>query len=307
MKANSLDDLQLFVQATKYQSLTQASHRLEIPLATLSRRIKRLELQLNCRLLNRSPHHFSLTRDGTRYRQLCEPFIHGLQNVQQQIEEDRTALTGKIKISAPINMTQIWLKHCIFEFATMHPDIYIELDVQNEKIDLHAKHVDITFRVGDCIESDWIARKLWRLPFGLCASTLYLKQHLPILHPSDLVQHRLITISADSHWKLAHQITGEIFSLHSGFNFSTNDVLLARDAANQGLGITWMPPYYFNDPKNTEHHLVPVLPDWSGYEREIYLMYRDRDKRPARIDAFITHVFKWKAKYSINSTFNGLL
>lgn len=50
-----------------------------------------------------------------------------------------------------------------------------------------------------------------------------------------------------------------------------------------------------------------VLPDWSGYEREVYLMYRDRDKRPARIDAFITHVSKWKAKYSINSTFNGLL
>ncbi|UXI03914.1 LysR family transcriptional regulator [Photobacterium sp. TY1-4] len=297
MKGHSLDDLHLFVQATQYESLTQAAERLNIPLATLSRRLKRLESQLNCRLLNRSAHHFSLTRDGARYRQLCEPFIHGLENVQSRIEDDRLGLSGKIKISAPINMTQVWLKHCIYAFAEKHPDIHIELDVQNEKIDLLSNQVDLTFRVGDRIESDWIARKLWQLPFKLCASTVYLEQYAPITHPSELAQHRLLTITADANWAMQHQTTGETFQLDQGFCFTSNDVLLVRDAASQGLGIAWMPPYYFEAHSEVRHHLVPVLPDWKGHDREVYLMYRDREHRPTRIEAFIQHVLAWKSDH----------
>ncbi|QDO82372.1 LysR family transcriptional regulator [Shewanella psychropiezotolerans] len=299
MKSHSLDDLQLFILAAKYKSLTQASEHLSVPLATLSRRLKRLEVKLNCRLFNRSAHHFSLTLDGEKYRQLCEPLILGLENVTDRIAQDRKALSGKIKISAPINMTQVWLKHCIYEFAEKHPDICIDLDVQNDKIDLISKQVDITFRIGDLIEMDWVARKLWHLPFGLCASTFYLEQYAPITHPSELARHRLITVNNDRHWKMTHQISGEIFSYEDTFNFSSNDVLLVRDAAVKGLGIAWIPPYYFNNLAKNNHHLEPVLPDWQGAEREVYIMYRDRDKRPARIDAFINHVYEWKSRFNM--------
>lgn len=299
MKDHSLDDLQLFVLATKYQSLTQASEYLSVPLATLSRRLKRLEVQLNCRLLNRSAHHFSLTPEGERYQQLCEPFIQGLENVTDRIAQDKKTLSGKIKISAPINMTQVWLKYCIYEFAEKHPDISIDLDVQNEKIDLVSKQVDITFRIGNLIEMDWVARKLWHLQFALCASTSYLEQHMPITHPSELVKHRLITVNNDSNWKMTHRESGEVFSYKDSFNFSSNDVLLVRDAANRGLGIAWIPPYYFNNPAKDNHHLEPVLPDWQGSEREVYIMYRDRDKRPARVDAFINHVYEWKFRFNM--------
>ncbi|MCK8111035.1 LysR family transcriptional regulator [Vibrio sp. 2CM40D] len=54
MERHSLDDLLLFVSVARYQSLTQASERLNVPLATLSRKLKRLEINLNCRLFNRS-------------------------------------------------------------------------------------------------------------------------------------------------------------------------------------------------------------------------------------------------------------
>ncbi|WP_408900403.1 LysR family transcriptional regulator [Photobacterium piscicola] len=299
MKHHSLDDLQLFVFASKYRNLTEASEYLDVPLATLSRRIKRLEEQLGCRLINRSAHHFSLTSDGERYQKLCEPLVQGLNNVTERIAQDRKALSGKIKISAPINMTQVWLKYCIYEFAEKHPDICIDLDVQNEKIDLISKQVDITFRIGDLIEMNWVARKLWHLPFALCASTSYLEQHPPITHPSDLVKHRLITVNNDSDWELINQRSGEVFSYHGPFNFSSNDVLLARDAATKGLGITWIPPYYFNNHDQDNHNLEPVLPNWQGHEREVYIMYRDRDKRPMRVDAFINHVYEWKSKFHL--------
>ncbi|EIZ1170307.1 LysR family transcriptional regulator [Vibrio vulnificus] len=300
MREHSLDDLQLFVFTSKYQNLTKASEHLNVPLATLSRKLKRLEEHLDCRLMNRNAHQFSLTPDGERYQKLCEPLIQGLSNVTNRIAQERQTLSGKIKVSAPINMTQFWLKNCIYDFAEKHPDICIDLDVQNEKIDLISRQVDITFRIGDLIETDWVARKLWSLPFSLCASTLYLEQNPPIIHPSELVKHRLITVNNDSHWKLTHHKTGELFSYKGEFNFTSNDVLLARDAAGRGLGITWIPPYYFDNQSQSSLNLEPVLPDWQGADREVYMMYRDRDKRPARVDAFINHVFDWKSKFQLN-------
>ena len=296
MRGHSLDDLHLFVLTAQYQSLTQAAAKIGMPLATLSRRIKKLEEQLNCRLIDRSAHHFALTTDGERYFQLSQPFITGLNNVKDLIELDREELTGQIKISAPINMTQVWLKQCIYDFAFKHPAIQINLQVQNEKIDLISEQVDVTFRVGDPIEPDWIARKLWQIPFSLCASTLYLEQHPPLTHPSELSKHRLLSISPSKVWQMYHQHSGDSFSVNVDSPFQSNDVLLIRGAAQQGLGIAWMPPYYVHDAQQQGHALVPVLPEWTGEAIDVFLMYRDKDKQPARVKAFIQHVFDWKAK-----------
>ncbi|QUM84824.1 LysR family transcriptional regulator [Moritella sp. 28] len=304
MRNHSLDDLYLFVQISQYQNLTVAAKKLDIPLATLSRRLKRLEQQLNCRLIERSAHHFSLTSDGIRYCQLCQPFINGLHNVKQLIEIDRQQLEGHIKITAPMNMTQAWLKHCIYDFYLKHPSISIDLQVQNEKINLTTEQVDVAFRVGDAQEPDWIARDLWQSSFALCASTLYLDQHPTIHHPSNLLDHKLLSVSTSPSWIMRHKQTDEVYEISTEFSFKSNDVLLVRDAVKEGMGISWMPPYYFNGEQHKGHGLVPILPDWSGQDRQVILMYRDRDKQPARVQAFIQHVFDWKAEqpamYSVN-------
>ncbi|HHF2921608.1 TPA: LysR family transcriptional regulator [Vibrio alginolyticus] len=294
MERHSLDDLLLFVSVARYQSLTQASERLNVPLATLSRKLKRLEINLNCRLFNRSAHHFALTTDGEKYYQLCEPLLLSLNNVTSRIATERQSLSGTIKISAPINMTQMWLKRCVYEFAEQHPKICIDLDVQNEKINLVSNRVDISFRLGDLIEQDWIAQKLWSIPFALCASRSYLEQHQPITHPEQLVHHRLITVNNDSQWKLVNQITNETFDRPLKFQFTSNDVLLVRDAVIHGLGIAWIPTYYFHELNHDQHNLLPLLPEWQCSGKEVFIMYRDRDKRPARVDAFIEHVLNWK-------------
>ncbi|MCC5520105.1 LysR family transcriptional regulator [Vibrio cyclitrophicus] len=299
MEAHSLDDLLLFVSVARYQSLTQASENLNIPLSTISRRLKRLEASLNCRLFNRSAHRFVLTSDGKKYYQHCEPLLTSLNNVSSRVATERQSLSGTIRISAPINMAQMWLKKCVYEFAEKHPKICIDLDVQNEKIDLVSKRIDVSFRLGDLIEQDWVARKLWSIPFGLCASRNYIEQNGIVTHPKHLANHRLITVSNDRQWKLVNQTTDEVFSNDLQFQFSSNDVLLVRDAVVHGLGIAWIPTYYFHELNHDQQNLLPLLPDWRGFGKEVFIMYRDRDKRPSRVDAFIEHVFIWKSRFNM--------
>lgn len=78
------------------------------------------------------------------------------------------------------------------------------------------------------------------------------------------------------------------------FQFTSNDVLLVRDAVIHGLGIAWIPTYYFHELNHDQHNLLPLLPEWQCSGKEVFIMYRDRDKRPARVDAFIEHVLNWK-------------
>ncbi|MDF5457278.1 LysR family transcriptional regulator, partial [Vibrio parahaemolyticus] len=74
----------------------------------------------------------------------------------------------------------------------------------------------------------------------------------------------------------------------------SNDVLLVRDAVIHGLGIAWIPTYYLHELNLDQHNLLPLLPEWQCSGKEVFIMYRDRDKRPARVDAFIEHVLNWK-------------
>ncbi|WP_070964181.1 helix-turn-helix domain-containing protein [Vibrio sonorensis] len=64
MEDISFDELALFVRLSKFRSLTEASSKLNIPLATLSRKLKNLEHRLNTRLVERNSHQFVLTKSG---------------------------------------------------------------------------------------------------------------------------------------------------------------------------------------------------------------------------------------------------
>ncbi|GAB6260718.1 LysR family transcriptional regulator [Photobacterium sp. R1] len=292
MRSNySLDDMRLFVKAAACQSLTQAAEITGIPLATLSRRIKNLETQLQCRLLNRSAHYFSLTKEGKTYFSLCQPLIHELEQAQVQTDHQKQRLTGKIRITAPVNMTQEWLKRCFYDFMKRYPEVQLELVLSNELENLVMKEFDVAFRAGELADSEWIAKKLWQTPFVLCASQMYLSQHDPILHPRQLSSHKLIAAGHTPSWLMTNGKSCERFNLPlEETALTVNDIHVARDAAAEGLGITWMPAYYFETDALTRAGLTRLLPDWAGEAKSIWMMYRDRTMLSARMKAFIEHV-----------------
>ncbi len=294
MKSCSLDDLKLFIKAAECNSLTEASEVLEIPLATLSRRLKNLENCVNGRLIDRNARQYVLTKLGESYFSACLPIISSLENVHKQLQSEQSSLGGSLKITAPTNMTQIWLKQCILDFSRLYPDINIELTLNNELEDLSAKKYDIAFRVGDLRNSEWIARSLWQIKFVLVASQNYLNCHPSISHPRELTHHKLITVSPKKQWHLVNHDNEETFQLKPNPVFHTNDILTAQSAAAEGLGIAMIPSYYTHFNSVLNRTLKPILPEWHGGQNNVWLMYRDRKQRPARISAFIDYVLTWQ-------------
>ena len=295
----SLDDLQLFHDVVQQGSLRAASASLQIPIATLSRRLQKLERSLGCRLLERSAHHFALTEIGRQYFAACGPLLSDLQAVTSHLDEASHGLTGQLRITAPVNLSQQWLGQCFFDFMRRYPGIRLQLQLSNHYENLIEQQLDAAIRVGAPQDTgQWIARPVWQTFLALCASPAYMEKAPPIEHPRDLAQHALVVATPMSPWELTHKPSGEKFSVQPQPHFQSNDIKVALDAVSAGFGILLVPDYYFlqphdSAPQDRSSQLVPVLPEWYGQPRPIYLMYRDREVMSARLRVFVDHVVEW--------------
>jgi DNA-binding transcriptional LysR family regulator len=289
----SLDDLQLFHLTAQQGSLQAAALSLKMPIATLSRRLQKLEHSLGCRLLERSAHHFALTEIGRHYFSACGPLLTDLQAVTEQLDAVQHELSGPLRVTAPVNLSQQWLGRCFFDFMRRYPNIRLQLVVSNQNENLIEQQLDAAIRVGDPQEGNWIARRVWQTHLGLCASPDYLERMPPIEHPRDLAEHTLVVAAPMNNWQLTHLGSSETFTVLPQPYFLCSDIGVALDAVADGFGIVLVPNYYFTNPRDTRRQLTPVLPAWRGQPRPVYLMYRDRQAMSARLRVFIDHVVEW--------------
>lgn len=289
----SLDDLQLFHLTVQQGSLRAAAQSLKMPIATLSRRLQKLEHSLGCRLLERSAHHFALTEIGQHYFSACGPLLTDLHAVTEQLDAVQHELSGPLKITAPVNLTQQWLGRCFFDFMRRYPNIRLQLLVSNQNENLIEQQLDAAIRVGDPQQGNWIARPIWETHLGLCASNAYLQRMPALSHPRDLAHHSLVVAQPMSDWQLTHRNSGENFTVLPQPYLQCSDIGVALDAVAEDFGVVLVPNYYFTNPRDSRRKLVPVLPDWRGQPRPVYLMYRDRQVMSARLRVFIDHVMEW--------------
>lgn len=298
----SLDDLQLFHRVVQQGGLRLTSEATGIPTATISRRIKNLEGDLGCRLLERSAHHFSLTDMGRHYFNQCGPLLDDLHAIADELDSDQHSLAGSLKITAPVNLTQQWLGRCFFDFMQAYPKIRLQLVLSGRYENLVEQQFDAAFRVGKLRDNRWIARPLWHTRMALCAAPAYLATSAPVLHPRDLLQHHLVVADYIENWALTQVATGETFSFTPQAHLRSSDILVALEAAVAGIGITMVPHYYFQPPPRQllqpNPPLVWVLPDWRGPVRPVSLLYRDREVISPRLRAFIDFVLAWMDNYA---------
>lgn len=289
----SLDDLQLFHLTVQRGSLRAAAASLQIPIATLSRRLQKLEQSLGCRLLERSAHRFALTEMGRHYFAACGPLLDDLHAVTAQLDEAQHGLSGSLRVTAPVNLTQQRLGRCFFDFMRRYPHIRLDLLVSNQNENLIEQQIDAAIRVGEPAQDSWIARPIGQTHLGLCAAPAYLRREPPVEHPRDLLAHALVVANPMNRWELMRRDTQERFSVLPQPYFQSSDIGVALAAAAEGFGIVLVPNYYFSAMRDADAALVPVLPEWQGTPRPVHLLYRDRQAMSARLRAFVEHVIEW--------------
>lgn len=172
-----LDDLSVFCAVVEKGSLKQASEALGIPHSTVSRRMDALESSLGLHLLHRTTREVKVTNRGLQLYRDCSPLLKSLESSVELAIDDEVKFKGTLAVSMPVRAGLDFLGNWLIDFASEHEELKLELSLSNVNLNLIQENIDLAFRVGPLVDSSAIALRLWDIPYSLCASTSFVKEH----------------------------------------------------------------------------------------------------------------------------------
>lgn len=288
-----LNDMLYFVNAVDHQGYTAAAKALGVSKSLLSRRIASLEESLGVRLLQRSTRRFNVTDLGLKFAEQCRLAVQQAQIAEDLVSNALAYPSGKLKIAAPVMMTEEFMAPVVCRFIQKYPDVEIELLAMNRDVDLTTEGIDIAIRPEPlplrdsslhvkplCIEHqilvcspDYIAR------FGMPNDVSELAQHATIIKKSD---------DNNRQWRLIN-VHKEKVTLNVTPRLITNNMRAVVYAAINGVGITCLPRFICLDHIDSGA-LVHVLPEWTNEPHSIHALYESKRGQTLLFKTFLDYL-----------------
>lgn len=190
-----LDGIEVFATVVEARSFAKAAQRLRMPPATVSAKIARLEHRLGVTLVQRTTRSLHVTPAGEVYYRHCARAVADMREAQQQVTAAAAEPTGKLRITAPLNLAQTMVPPIVERYLSKYPKASIELIVSEKKLDLLAEGIDLAIRAGHLEDSTLTARAFFRAQLCLWASEDYVARHGAPKKPEDLARHSIVAFA----------------------------------------------------------------------------------------------------------------
>lgn len=275
-----------FVFVAEYESFTQASKKLAISTAQVSRQVSALEERLGVKLFYRTTRKVSLTEEGRIFFHDCRNVLDGLEAAQRAITNLQSKPQGKIKLTAPVTYGEQQILPLLNNFMQQYDDVEVSAYLSNQQIDLVEQGFDLAIRLGNLPDSTLMAKQLGKRTNYVCASPSYLATHGTPKTLADLNQHSCLLGTLD-YWQFREagrerniRVSGKL-RYNSGFGLV--------DAALKGLGIVQLPDYYVA-PHLTNNTLVTLLDDYRAPDQGIWAIYPQNRQLSPKIRLLVDYL-----------------
>jgi DNA-binding transcriptional LysR family regulator len=232
-----------------------------------------------------------LNEVGQGFYERCKAVLDELEAAQQEVLNSGGGLGGVLRISAPLSFGVSHMSSAISQFMHAHPDVRIDMDLSDKRVDLVAEGFDLAIRIGVLSDSSLIAKKISTVRNIPCASPDFVSRHPPFKKPEDLEQLPALVYSNEktpNDWRYrAPDGKNGVLRVKPRLSASNGDVL--REAAIAGLGITCLPNFLHYDAINNGL-LQPVLPEYEWAELDVYAVYPKTTILPKRTRAFVDFI-----------------
>jgi DNA-binding transcriptional LysR family regulator len=294
--AANLADLSAFVAVIRAGGFREGARISGVSASSLSQAIRRLELKLGVRLLNRTTRSVAPTEAGLRLFERLVPALNEVETAIDTVNAFRDRPAGTLKLNVPGTVARLVLPAIITPFLKAFPDIRLEVTVEESFVDILAAGCDAGIRYDERLEQDMIAVPIGpRIQrFATAASPTYLNARGRPSHPSDLLEHACLRSRFASGttppWEFERN--GEILMVDPTGPLVVrlgSAVDLAIDAAVDGLGIIhlfeeWLRPHLDTGA------LEPILQPWWQNFSGPFLYYPGRRHLPAPLRAFVDFI-----------------
>ena len=258
----------VFAQVVEQGSLSAAARHVGLSRAVVSYHIKKLESQLDVKLLNRSTRSISLTEVGSEYYKNCKVIAEQASQANLQIENLKTEPIGLLKITCPVNVGLQMIVPALNEFKNIYSKIELDVMLSDDVVNIMQEGIDLAIRGAPLPDSGLQAIKLTTLDTCLCGSPSYFKRHGRPRSPTELDDHNWIIYKLSSS-VLDLSKANRSYSVKLKGSISTNNAAARTAFVEGGHGLGRIPTYDAR-PRIQAGTLESVLDDYNLNEIDLY-------------------------------------
>jgi DNA-binding transcriptional LysR family regulator len=281
------ESMSTLLAAVEGGSLSAASRKLGMPLATVSRKVSELEAHLRTRLINRTSRRLMLTDAGRSYVAACKRILEDIGEAERAAAGEYMAPRGDLTVAAPIVFGRLHVLPVAIEFLKAYPDIDIRVALADRVVNLQEDDIDLAIRIGDLPDSSLVATCVGAIRRVVCGSPAYFAQRDTPKNPGELSTHDCITFDAlmsPDAWKFAVGKSTVSVAIHSRLIVNTAEA--AIDAAIAGIGITRVLSYQVASALRAGT-LALALREFEPKPWPVSLVYAGQGLLPLKLRAFL--------------------
>ena len=291
MERRDVADLMAFVAVAEHGSFTRAAAQLGRAQSGLSQSIAALEGRLGVPLLARTTRSVRPTEAGERLLRTLVPAFGRIEAGLADVTRRRDAVAGNLRLTVMEYPARRILMPALAELADRHPEVSVDVWVDDLLTDIVADGFDAGIRFGAHLERDMVA-----VPIGppalravVVATPAYFARHGRPERLEDLAAHRCIDYRTAGHrdrFRWLFRQSGRNIEIGVDGRAAFDDAPVMIEAALAGIGLA----YAFE--AHVEEHLVAgrletclerYCPVWSGY----HLYYPSRHGKSAALSALV--------------------
>lgn len=281
-----LDKLADFHRVVVAGSLGKASREYDRPKATLSRRIRDLEVSLGVRLLERGPRSLNLTTEGQQLYERTRDLLRELEDVGRDLSGGANQPCGLLRISAPVLFSEIRGGCLAAEFAALYPKIELQWQALDRPVDLAEEACDVVIRINPDPASELVGRCFARDTMLLVAP--------PDLPKPDNTADRVpaVTIAqlADTEvWRFEAQ--GRTCQLIPDYRLVLSSLTMVRAAVLAGAGAALLPRSLAA--QDIETGRLTLWGHDSARPVELWALHSSRRLVSPKVSAFMAFLKEW--------------
>lgn len=290
---DKLTSMNVFVRVAKAGSFAAGARELSISRAMATKHIMSLESDLGTRLFNRTTRSLSLTDVGISYLERCQHVLAEVEEMEAAVTHLQTEPRGLLRISAPYGIGSTHISRAVAEFLKIHPELSVEMILQNSPMDLVNEGVDVAICLGALDDSSLVARKMATSLLVVCGSPDYFSQHGTPKTPEDLLHHNCLVswaIAPKNKWRFKTETGYTVVNVSGRIQANVGEPI--RIAAINGLGLVMLPLYIVGRDIEKgklkvilENYLLPPL--------DVYAVYPHRKYLSAKVKSFMDFLQEW--------------
>jgi DNA-binding transcriptional LysR family regulator len=279
-----------FVRVVETGSFTAASRQLRVGQPAVSKIVAQLEDHVGVKLLLRTTQGLKPTEAGETFYEHAKRAVQEADEAELKARGVGAALTGRLRISAAVTFARLHIVPRLPRFMEMHPELDIEVFLDDRNVDLVEAGIDVALRMGDLQASSLTARKIGQGKRIVVGTSRYFEAMGEPQRPAELLGHEAVIYDqrgGGSLWLFKKGPT-EIPVTIKG-RMRSNAAEGVREAVLAGMGLAVASEWMFS-PELTSGRVRRVLADWDLPPIDLWVVFPTGRNSSTKARAFATFI-----------------